>query len=126
MLEHGYAVGIYNNNLLISIGESSVMSEIIEIANIILTGNATHGISLIGTPHTNNNTTSDTNNNNNNSNHDNTNNLELINKNKFNAILNKYTQIFRKDTILNNPVFNRYHSETKMMRYIKKLEMKDI
>ena len=32
----------------------------------------------------------------------------------------------RKTTFLTNPVFNRYHSETEMMRYIKKLERKDL
>jgi glycine dehydrogenase len=32
----------------------------------------------------------------------------------------------RKTTFLTNPVFNSYHSETEMMRYIKKLERKDL
>ena len=32
----------------------------------------------------------------------------------------------RKTSFLQNPVFNRYHSETEMMRYIKKLERKDL
>ncbi len=32
----------------------------------------------------------------------------------------------RDDKILNHPVFNIYHSETEMMRYLKKLENKDI
>ena len=32
----------------------------------------------------------------------------------------------RKDKILTHPVFNIYHSETEMMRYLKKLENKDI
>ncbi|MDD7805014.1 MAG: aminomethyl-transferring glycine dehydrogenase [Endozoicomonas sp. (ex Botrylloides leachii)] len=31
----------------------------------------------------------------------------------------------RTDAVLTHPVFNRYHSETEMMRYIKKLENKD-
>ena len=35
-------------------------------------------------------------------------------------------QLHRTDKILHHPVFNRYHSETKMMRYIKKLENKDL
>jgi len=35
-------------------------------------------------------------------------------------------QYLRKDKILTHPVFNSYHSETKMMRYLKKLENKDI
>ena len=33
---------------------------------------------------------------------------------------------FRRDAFLQQPVFNSYHSETEMMRYIKKLERKDI
>jgi glycine dehydrogenase len=32
----------------------------------------------------------------------------------------------RKSPILSHPIFNRYHSETEMMRYIKSLENKDI
>lgn len=32
----------------------------------------------------------------------------------------------RQDAILNHPVFNRYHSETEMLRYLKRLENKDI
>lgn len=32
----------------------------------------------------------------------------------------------RKSTFLSHPVFNSYHSETEMMRYIKKLENKDL
>ncbi len=32
----------------------------------------------------------------------------------------------RDDKILNHPVFNIYHSETEMMRYLKKLENKDV
>ena len=34
--------------------------------------------------------------------------------------------LHRKDKILSHPVFNIYHSETEMMRYLKKLENKDI
>jgi glycine dehydrogenase len=34
--------------------------------------------------------------------------------------------LLRKDKILQHPVFNMHHSETKMMRYIKKLENKDL
>ena len=37
------------------------------------------------------------------------------------------TSIFdRNDSILNQTIFNSYHSETEMMRYIKKLENKDL
>ncbi|MEO6884476.1 MAG: aminomethyl-transferring glycine dehydrogenase [Bacteroidia bacterium] len=33
---------------------------------------------------------------------------------------------YRKSSILTHPVFNKYHSETDMMRYIKRLENKDL
>ncbi|MEO1010602.1 MAG: aminomethyl-transferring glycine dehydrogenase [Bacteroidota bacterium] len=35
-------------------------------------------------------------------------------------------QVARTSPFLENPVFNSYHSETEMMRYIKKLERKDL
>lgn len=43
-------------------------------------------------------------------------------------VLEKYNLegISRTSTYLTHPVFNTYHSETEMMRYIKKLENKDI
>ena len=34
--------------------------------------------------------------------------------------------LIRNDEILTHPTFNRYHSETEMMRYIKRLENKDL
>ncbi|MCL7653889.1 hypothetical protein M8371_33315, partial [Klebsiella pneumoniae] len=34
--------------------------------------------------------------------------------------------IVRDDAILTHPVFNRYHSETEMMRYMHSLERKDL
>ena len=34
--------------------------------------------------------------------------------------------MLRKDAILSHPVFNRYHSETEMMRYMHSLERKDL
>ena len=34
-------------------------------------------------------------------------------------------ELQRKSSFLTHPIFNRYHSETEMMRYIKKLENKD-
>jgi len=36
------------------------------------------------------------------------------------------SQFQRQDDILNEKVFNSYHSETELMRYIKKLELRDI
>lgn len=36
------------------------------------------------------------------------------------------TNLLRKDPILTHPVFNRYHSETEMMRYMHYLERKDL
>ncbi|MCK5894235.1 MAG: aminomethyl-transferring glycine dehydrogenase [Endozoicomonadaceae bacterium] len=35
-------------------------------------------------------------------------------------------ELIRNDTILTHPVFNRYHSETEMLRYIKRLEDRDL
>ncbi|WP_440874311.1 aminomethyl-transferring glycine dehydrogenase [Thalassotalea sp. PLHSN55] len=35
-------------------------------------------------------------------------------------------ELIRQDEILTHPVFNSYHSETEMLRYIKKLENKDL
>ena len=40
--------------------------------------------------------------------------------------LDKYRLLYRNDQILNHQVFKSYHSETKMMRYLKYLENKDI
>ena len=42
------------------------------------------------------------------------------------AVHSTPTDFIRNDAFLQQPVFNRYHSETEMMRYIKKLERKDI
>ncbi len=36
------------------------------------------------------------------------------------------TNLLREDEPLQNPVFKKYHTETKLMRYLKKLENKDI
>jgi glycine dehydrogenase len=98
LLSHGYALGKYHGALLISLGESATIDQIIEIANIILTGDPAHGINLINLDH------------------------KDINQ----KINGAYTSILRQDAILTHSVFNHYHSETQMMRYIKKLEMRDI
>jgi glycine dehydrogenase len=58
--------------------------------------------------------------------------MALTVQKKFNRIdtsdFNSTIKIFnsRKSTFMNEAVFNRYHSETEMMRYIKLLERKDI
>jgi glycine dehydrogenase len=36
------------------------------------------------------------------------------------------TSLMRTDAILKHPTFNKYHSESKMMRYLKRLENKDL
>ncbi len=36
------------------------------------------------------------------------------------------TDLLRSDAVLSHPVFNSYHSETEMLRYLKRLESKDI
>lgn len=41
-------------------------------------------------------------------------------------LLVNHLQYYRTDTILSHPVFNDYRSETRMMRYLKYLENKDI
>lgn len=45
----------------------------------------------------------------------------------FNNLQIKFDEPFRRTSLfLEHPVFNRYHSETEMMRYIKSLENKDL
>ncbi|MET0357051.1 MAG: aminomethyl-transferring glycine dehydrogenase, partial [Cellvibrio sp.] len=36
------------------------------------------------------------------------------------------TELLRNDSVLTHPVFNSFHSETEMLRYLKRLESKDI
>jgi glycine dehydrogenase len=40
--------------------------------------------------------------------------------------LAEYAHVLRQDKILSHPHFNRYHTETEMMRYLKKLENRDL
>jgi len=47
-------------------------------------------------------------------------NIEILSKIYFDS------KFLRKSTFLQHPVFNSYHSETELMRYIKRLEAKDI
>ncbi len=42
------------------------------------------------------------------------------------AVETNLTEELRTDEVLTNEVFNKYHSETEMMRYLKRLENKDI
>ena len=35
-------------------------------------------------------------------------------------------QLLRRDTILSHPLFNQYHNETEMMRYLRRLEARDV
>jgi len=44
------------------------------------------------------------------------------------AVTNKAipAELLRSDAVLSHPVFNSYHSETEMLRYLKRLESKDI
>jgi len=48
--------------------------------------------------------------------------IELVNDNSYNLS----DAILRKDEILKDEVFKKYHSETEMMRYLKALENKDL
>lgn len=52
--------------------------------------------------------------------------LQQLNMPHITIDLANYASLFRQDKILTHAVFNEYHSETKMMRYLKLLENKDI
>ncbi len=47
-------------------------------------------------------------------------------KNEVSSSLSLSTSLIRKSNYLTHPVFNTYHSEHEMLRYIKKLESKDL
>lgn len=51
---------------------------------------------------------------------------ELVPANKLFEVYALPEALKRKSSFLGNAVFNKYHSETEMMRYIKKLERKDL
>jgi glycine dehydrogenase len=44
----------------------------------------------------------------------------------YNAVSSLSSSLLRNDEILTHPVFNSHHSESKMMRYLKRLENKDL
>lgn len=84
---HGYALGLYNKTIFISIGESTLVADIKNLFNLITSSNNWQDYSQ-----------------------------ETL----------LATQAYRQDSILTHKVFNKYHTETKMMRYLKRLENKDI
>ena len=58
--------------------------------------------------------------------------LSIITGSEYKQLCSYYSEIYtekykflRTDSILTHPVFNQYHTETMLMRYIKKLERKD-
>ena len=150
LLNNGYLAGIYKNTLLISLGEITEIEDIYNILNAFASDitassyleikqnllnfkfNSTNEeISFIP-----NKTTTVTN-------------AAALADNKPNVItsiseaifssaeesnkyiditvnLKEYESLYRKDPILTTPVFNQYYTETKMMRYLKSLENKDI
>ncbi|MFP5471364.1 MAG: aminomethyl-transferring glycine dehydrogenase, partial [Bacteroidia bacterium] len=65
---------------------------------------------------------------------DDVNNLLKVIGEAFGKSLNNYVpsevsvdiNLFRTDAVLTHDIFNRYHSETEMMRYLKRLENKDL
>lgn len=84
---NGYAVGLQNGVIFISIGESALLNDIKTLYNLITSNNDWQ-------------------------------------EETENSLLS--SQIYRQDQILTHKVFNAYQTETKMMRYLKRLENKDI
>lgn len=87
--QHGYAIGSYQDQLFISVGESSSLHEIEDLLGLICEG------STLDIP-------------------------------EVDALLSYQIPHYRHDPILSHEVFNKYQTETKMMRYLKYLENKDI
>ena len=52
--------------------------------------------------------------------------IEVSQLSKYDGSTSIPEQLVRKTSYLTHPVFNSYHSETEMMRYLKKLENKDL
>ena len=84
---NGYAIGLYQDTLLLSIGESLCLEDIATIIHLL----TDHTLSLDSLLTT-----------------------------------SKTQHLRRTDAILTHPVFNSHHSETQMLRYLKRLENKDI
>ena len=95
-LQHGYAIGCYNDILYVSFGESSTLNDVARILHSIFDMKITADI------------------------------LREDIHNYSVATIFKQTNLLRADKILTHEVFNQYHSETQVMRYMKYLENKDI
>lgn len=89
LADNGYAIGRVNDTLLISVGETSSISEIEDLVALISDSKE----------------------------------FELIDAE---TLLSTQKNHYRQDEILNHSVFSSHQTETKMMRYLKKLENKDI
>jgi glycine dehydrogenase len=96
LIDNGYAVGLYNDLIWINIGERANIVDVVELFNLI----SDTTISLTEFEH-------------------NAENNEV-------STTDYNMSLYRKDDILTHPVFTSYHSETKMMRYLKQLENKDL
>lgn len=86
-----------NNQLVVSIDETTTLEDINQLTNVFSAGD--HGQSLMQ--------------------HD-----SAFSSGKTQTALSETLR--RTDAILSHPVFNSYHSETEMLRYLKRLEAKDI
>ena len=87
--DNGYALGLYQGTVFLSIGESSTLADIERLFSLIAE------------------------------------NQEFENVND-ESLLGSQSILYRQDSILTHEVFSNYQTETKMMRYLKRLENKDI
>ena len=90
-LKHGYAIGLYENILHVSFGESSTLYDVARIIHSVFDMSISE---------------------------------ESLSLSDVDS--SAYENLYRQDKILTHDVFNNYHSETQMMRYMKYLENKDI
>jgi glycine dehydrogenase len=110
LLNNGYLVGKYKNTLLISLGETTGPDDIVNILSAFVLDKTDKQYLEIKQEILNFKLNSTE---------------KLFTTNKT-AAANEYEFLYRQDPILTNSVFNQYHTETKMMRYLKSLENKDI